>query len=290
MAATTLSQAAHVNWMSDVESGLQKANQSGQLVLLKFTADWCGYCKKMERETFTRPEVAELVNQNFVPVLVDADKYQQLVKHLKIKGLPATLIVSPEMVILEQISGYQTAGKLLPVLKTTLAKNRSAQTQPQSVAATSGYTPAPTRPVSRQTVSATTSQGGAVPDPFTVAEKTSQPAALDKPSFGGLCLPGVNETRSLINGMPQFAMKYRGKTLYFSSAEQMQKFKNQPARYWPMKDGACPVTLAESGQVTEGRLEYAAMFRSKLWFTSSPQQMKKFVASPARYVDALQSR
>jgi YHS domain-containing protein len=32
------------------------------------------------------------------------------------------------------------------------------------------------------------------------------------------------------------------------------------------------------------------MFRGKLWFTSSPVQLKKFVASPARYVDAVQGQ
>jgi YHS domain-containing protein/thioredoxin-related protein len=275
--ASTACQAAHVNWLTDVEPALKSANESGRLVLLKFTADWCGYCKKMERETFARPAVADLVNQQFVPVLVDADKYQALVKHLKISGLPAILIVSPEMVILERISGYQTEDKLLPILNTTLAKNQPVAPEPSHVA--SNPSPTPVRPVSSPKMTAD--------NPFDVSQKVAAPAVYVEPSFGGLCLPGVNETRSLINGQPQFAMNYRGKTLHFSSQQQMQKFHAQPEKYWPMKDGACPVTLADNGQVAEGRLEYAAMFRGKLWFTSSPVQLKKFVASPARYVDAV---
>lgn len=285
------SEGANVNWLTDVEPALQKANESGQLVLLKFTADWCGYCKKMERETFTRPAVANLVNTRFVPVLVDADKYQPLVKHLKIKGLPAILVVSPDMAILERVSGYQTEDKLLPILTNTLAKHQSVKTQTQIVAASPGFTPPPTRPVSKQAYPDRTGPAkGDAANPFAPVTQSKRPAVFNKPAFGGLCLPGVNETRSLINGMPQNSMKYRGKILYFSSQEQMQKFTANPAKYWPMKDGTCPVTLAEAGRVQEGQLEYAAMFRGKLWFTSSPEQMKKFVATPARYVDAVQTR
>ena len=195
-------------------------------------------------------------------------------------GLPAILIVSPEMVILERISGYQTEDKLLPILNTTLAKNQPVAPEPSHVA--SNPSPTPVRPVSSPKMTAD--------NPFDVSQKVAAPAVYVEPSFGGLCLPGVNETRSLINGQPQFAMNYRGKTLHFSSQQQMQKFHAQPEKYWPMKDGACPVTLADNGQVAEGRLEYAAMFRGKLWFTSSPVQLKKFVASPARYVDAVQGQ
>ncbi len=282
---TTASQAAHVNWLTDVEPALKTANESGKLVLLKFTADWCGYCKKMERETFERPAVAGLVNEQFVPVLVDADKYQALVKHLKISGLPAIMIVSPDMVILKRITGYQTEEKLLPMLQATLAQNPTQVPQmPQVAAVTAAASNAPTR-----TVSAHSTAPNANANPFAVSEQPPT-AAFEKPAFGGLCLLGVSETRTLINGMPAFAMKYRGKTLHFSSQQMLQKFQDQPALYWPMKDGACPVTLAETGQLTEGRLEYAAMFRDKLWFTSSPDNMKKFVSTPARYADAGQGR
>jgi len=263
--------ADHVHWQTDVEKSLQTANTSGKLVLLKFTADWCTYCKKMERETFTQPQVAALVNRDFVPVLVDADKYQPLVKHLKIKGLPSLVIASPDMVILKRIAGYQTEDKLMPQLQAVIAAHSQSASQQTALAATKRHSTAtaPTRPVSQQTVSAPAPQQAA------------------PPSFGGLCLPAVGETRTLIQGKPQFASTYRGKTLFFSSEEYRQKFQANPAKYWPMLDGTCPVTLAEQGTVMEGRLEYAAMFRDKVWVTSSPEQMKKFVASPARIVDAI---
>ncbi|MCR9202766.1 MAG: DUF255 domain-containing protein [Planctomycetaceae bacterium] len=133
-----------VNWQTDVEAALRTANKSNQLVLMKFTADWCVYCKKMEHETFTRPTVAATVNQSFVPVLVDADKHADLVKHLQIKRLPSMLVVSPEMVILKRINGYRTEQKLMPDLNSVIAEHRP-NTPPVNVVSSSQTvsTPAP---------------------------------------------------------------------------------------------------------------------------------------------------
>lgn len=265
--------AAKVNWTEDIEGALQQANQSGQLVLLKFTADWCGYCKKMERETFTQPAVAEVVNTGFVPVLVDADKHKDLVKHLKIRGLPAILIVSPEMVILDRISGYQTEAKLLPRINAVIAQHGGGQKSPAAIADGNDRPVTATVPVSQQTVA----------PPAATVETTG-------PAFGGLCLPAVKETRSLVSGRPEFTMTYRGKTLQFSSPDQMARFRTEPEKYWPQLDGQCPVALLETNRPVEGKLEYAAMFRGQLWVMESPEAMKRFVAEPARYADALKTR
>lgn len=269
--------AAHVNWSHDVEAALQEANRTRRLVFMKFTADWCGYCKKMERETFTRPAVAEFVNREFVPVLVDADKHADLVKHLKIRGFPAMLIVSPEMVILERISGYQTEQKLMPTLRTAVATHQIK----------------PAQGTETRTVSA---QNSGQPSPQTISQPDIRPATATQnsipsdtggaPAFGGLCLPGVRNTRSLISGTPQWTTVYRGKKLYFSSDEQRQSFLASPAKYWPADDGNCPVLQLEQGRRVEGRLEFAAMFRGRLWVMHSAAAMRNFVAEPATYVEA----
>lgn len=274
-------QAAQVNWSHNVESALQEANQSRRLVFMKFTADWCGYCKKMERETFTRPTVADFVNKEFVPVLVDADKHRDLVQHLKIRGFPAMLIVSPEMVILERISGYQTEEKLMPMLRAAIAKHGMTAAAQTKTASTS-----PQETPSAKVVSQPKTQPPAA-SVFNPNVRQTASKSAPSPAFGGLCLPGVRETRSLISGRPEWTTRYRGKTLYFSDGTQRQNFLDSPEKYWPQEDGHCPVMLLEQGRLVEGRLEYAAMFRGKLWVMHNAAAMRNFVSQPARYVEAV---
>ena len=42
-------------------------------VVLYFHTDWCAYCRKMDKRVFTREEVAELLNERYYTVKMDAE-------------------------------------------------------------------------------------------------------------------------------------------------------------------------------------------------------------------------
>ena len=147
ISATT---AEEISWATDPEQALQEAADSGKPVLMQFTASWCVYCKRMEKSTFTSEEVAERISEDFVAVRVDADKHKDLVKDLEIKGLPAILVVSPDLEILHRISGFQTAEALMTELDkadraasgtrtdaTRVAKSSPAETRAKTTRPTS---------------------------------------------------------------------------------------------------------------------------------------------------------
>ena len=288
---TSTCNADGVQWETDIESALTSANQNNQLVLMKFTADWCGYCKKMERTTFTAPEVVNVVEQNFVPVLVDADKHKDLVSKLRVKGLPALLIVSPEMMIVERITGYQTAPKLLPKLNTIVAASSPRPTvpvqtasipQPDSASAIPQFTPA----------SQENPFAGLGVQQQPVPQTPARPVTLTKESpiaFQKLCLTSVVEQRKLVQGQPKVELVWKGKRLLFASELQRQQFQKNPEKYWPMLDGACAMTLLKEQRVAEGQLQHAAVFRNQIWLFQSQDLMKEFIASPAAYADELKT-
>ncbi|HUA68763.1 MAG TPA: thioredoxin family protein, partial [Candidatus Saccharimonadales bacterium] len=51
--------AADLNWLTDVPKAEAQAKTENKLVLLDFTgSDWCIWCKKLDEDTFSKPEFA----------------------------------------------------------------------------------------------------------------------------------------------------------------------------------------------------------------------------------------
>ena len=59
-------QAQEVSWMSWEESVQKIAEEGGQKkIFIDVYTDWCGWCKKMVKDTFQNPEVAAYMSENF---------------------------------------------------------------------------------------------------------------------------------------------------------------------------------------------------------------------------------
>ena len=65
---------AQVQWKSIDEAS--KAKIGTKLYFVDFYTDWCGYCKKMDRQTFTDPTVAKILNKYYYPVKFNAESSQ----------------------------------------------------------------------------------------------------------------------------------------------------------------------------------------------------------------------
>jgi thiol:disulfide interchange protein DsbD len=83
-----------IKTVADLKTELAAAKANKTPVMLDFYADWCVYCKQMERETFSDPQVAKLMDamlllQADVTRQDDADKALQ--KHIGIPAPPAMI-------------------------------------------------------------------------------------------------------------------------------------------------------------------------------------------------------
>jgi len=291
------SQVAHaegVQWLTDAPTALQQSRTTGRPVLMRFSAEWCGPCRKMERTTFADPATADAIHRSFVPLVIDADKNEALAQQLNIRGLPTLLVVTPDMTILKQIKGFQTSERLMPQLNEVMAQFQRASGVPAQPVAQQRPAALPTDsnpfmaagggPVAQLPVPPRATSGS-----VTIRKDTSRRQRLKSgPSFEGFCLTSVIEERKLIRGTADFESTYRGQTLYFRDDDQRDLFFETPEKYWPALDGQCPMTLLESGQSAPGKLQFAAVFRDKIWLLSARDKMEKFIDSPADIVDQLE--
>lgn len=67
-----------VKWYS-IEEAVQLASQDPRVIVIDVYTDWCGWCKRMDATTFSNPEVAEFMNNNFYPVKLDAEGKEDIV-------------------------------------------------------------------------------------------------------------------------------------------------------------------------------------------------------------------
>ncbi len=98
-----------INWQPDVYAAFKTAAQENKDVLLYLNADWCGYCRKLEAETFTDAKVIKELGDAFVWVKLDGDKDpdgNRYKNKFNVRGYPAMFILDPEENELDRISGY----------------------------------------------------------------------------------------------------------------------------------------------------------------------------------------
>lgn len=112
---TTTFAADSVAWHSYDQ--IEKEGSAAKKVFIYFYADWCGYCRKMDKETFTDPAVAAFINENFLPVRVNTDKQNKIAARYAISGLPDLRFLTPQGEAIARWPGFIEPKQLLPMLK-----------------------------------------------------------------------------------------------------------------------------------------------------------------------------
>lgn len=65
--------AQSVQWKTIEQAAKTDTRSNAKLFFVDFYTSWCGWCKKMDRETFTNPTVAKILNTYYIPVKFDAE-------------------------------------------------------------------------------------------------------------------------------------------------------------------------------------------------------------------------
>ena len=136
-----------IGWKKTYPVAAAEAKSSGKLIMIDFYTDWCGWCKKLDSDTYPATEVVK-ASENFVPIKLNAEKDAdgiRLAKKFGINGYPTVLFLDSSEKLQYKIVGYSAAKEFAAEMtkagniRKELAKyEKTLKTNPHDVAALCG--------------------------------------------------------------------------------------------------------------------------------------------------------
>jgi len=112
----TQDQQIRLQWSTDLNSAFKLAEKSNKLVFVDFYANWCGYCKQLDEDTFTDLNVQARLTQGYVLVKVNTDKNPDLASQYKVYGLPTLVVMDAYGNEIKRQEGFVEPEELLNML------------------------------------------------------------------------------------------------------------------------------------------------------------------------------
>lgn len=117
-----------ITWVN-YDEGLKLANKTDKLVFIDFYTNWCKFCHKMDRETFSNQKVIDYFNDHFVAVKINAESNvkmtlpdgefsgREISRQYGVRGYPTYWFLKSDGEKINFTSGYSPPDKFLPLLQ-----------------------------------------------------------------------------------------------------------------------------------------------------------------------------
>ena len=99
---------AESNWLTNYDEAKSKAKSDNKFLLLDFTgSDWCGWCKRLNAEVFSKPRFQDYAAKNLVLVELDFPRAKsqteevkkqnmQLASQYRVEGFPTIVVLNAD--------------------------------------------------------------------------------------------------------------------------------------------------------------------------------------------------
>ena len=126
---------SELKWL-DWNTGYPLAKKQNKIILVDAYTDWCGWCKKMDRDTYTNSDIIKALNKDFIVIKfnpelenivyeLDGNKitgrelFGQLTQG-KSTGFPTTYFIQPNKKQIQIAAGYLAPNDFMKVLAQAL--------------------------------------------------------------------------------------------------------------------------------------------------------------------------
>lgn len=97
---------AEIEWQRLTPSVLDQAREENRLVLVDLAAEWCTFCKKMDRTTWRDPAVLRNIEAHYIPVRIQDEDEPELAEQYRQYGRPAILVLNGDGEKIARKRGY----------------------------------------------------------------------------------------------------------------------------------------------------------------------------------------
>ena len=122
MAAMVFAAAMHaeeINYYNKTWAEIKaRAKKEHKYIFIDCYTDWCGWCKVMDKETMTQPEIVNTLNSRFVAVKMDMEHGEgiQMAMKYHVNGFPSFLVFDENGRYVYQSAGYQKLAEFSKML------------------------------------------------------------------------------------------------------------------------------------------------------------------------------
>lgn len=97
---------SETNWGTDFQKAQADAKSTHKLLLINFSgSDWCGWCKRLDAEVFSKPQFEQYAKDNLVLMMADFPRMKpvsndvrkqnyELAERFQVEGFPTIVILN----------------------------------------------------------------------------------------------------------------------------------------------------------------------------------------------------
>jgi len=109
--------------------GLTEAKKFKKKILVDVYTNWCRWCKKLDAEVYTDVKVAKYLDQQYIPVKINAESDEhvvfegkkiteaELAARLGVSGYPTIIFLEPEGKYINKLASFVPADRFLPIVQ-----------------------------------------------------------------------------------------------------------------------------------------------------------------------------